>query len=161
QIQALEQQLCASPEGLRYFARYARMHTDLRLEVRSHQLSARVLEQIEQLVAEDGVRTAPAAGADMLRVPFTPAVRRVVWALAAVPAAILVVTLVARPFRKPASTASVRPPEPGTNAERFVRAIVPPPVVVPRTFRLTFDHDTDSPIHDANGLGTGLSARLP
>jgi hypothetical protein len=43
----------------------------------------------------------------------------------------------------------------------FVRAIVPPPVIQPRTFRLTFDHPTQGGILDANGMGTGLTYRLP
>src|SRR5439155_3713549 len=51
-ITELEQALRDHPEALRYFARYARLHTDLHLEVRSHRLSARVLDQIRQLECE-------------------------------------------------------------------------------------------------------------
>jgi hypothetical protein len=45
--------------------------------------------------------------------------------------------------------------------ERFVRAIVPSPVVRPRSLRLTFDQPADGGIRDAHGLGTGLTYRLP
>lgn len=55
----------------------------------------------------------------------------------------------------------VKPLEPGAGADQFVRAIVPPPVVVPRTLRLTFDQLVEGSIRDANGLGTGLTHRLP
>src|SRR5262249_34909628 len=34
---------------------------------------------------------------------------------------------------------TLRPLAPGSKEDRFVRAIVPPPVVLPRTLRLTFD----------------------
>jgi ferric-dicitrate binding protein FerR (iron transport regulator) len=44
---------------------------------------------------------------------------------------------------------------------RFVRAIVPPPVILPRTRRLTFDQRIEESLRDANGLGTGLTHRLP
>jgi hypothetical protein len=50
---------------------------------------------------------------------------------------------------------------PGAEAERFVRAIVPPPVIVPRTLRLRFDRASDGGIGDAAGQGTGLTHRLP
>lgn len=49
----------------------------------------------------------------------------------------------------------------GTGADRFVRAIVPPPVILPRTLRLTFDGALEASIRDATGLGTGLTQRLP
>jgi hypothetical protein len=47
------------------------------------------------------------------------------------------------------------------NNPQFVRAIVPPPVITPRTLRLTFDGDRPQSLHDANGVGTGLTHRLP
>ncbi len=53
----LDRSLREDPAGLRYFARYARMHTDLHLELRSHQLSSRVLEQIEMQSAAGGLST--------------------------------------------------------------------------------------------------------
>jgi hypothetical protein len=43
----------------------------------------------------------------------------------------------------------------------FVRAIVPPPVIRPRTLRLTFDRPAEGALRDAGGLGTGLTHRLP
>jgi len=51
--------------------------------------------------------------------------------------------------------------QPNPQGDRFVRAIVPPPVIVPRTLRLTFDGNADSSIADAEGLRTGLTHRLP
>jgi hypothetical protein len=48
-----------------------------------------------------------------------------------------------------------------TDAARFVRAIVPPPRIVPRVLRLTFDRASDGSLRDAAGLGTGLTHRLP
>ena len=53
-----------------------------------------------------------------------------------------------------------QPPGPG-GAGQFVRAIVPPPVIVPRTFRLAFDRPVEGTLGDANGLGIGLTHRLP
>ncbi len=44
---------------------------------------------------------------------------------------------------------------------QFVRAIVPPPVIRPRTLRLTFDREADDGIRDAAGRPTGLTHRLP
>jgi ferric-dicitrate binding protein FerR (iron transport regulator) len=43
----------------------------------------------------------------------------------------------------------------------FVRAIVPPPLLVPRTLALDFRRIVDGPIRDAAGRGTGLTHRLP
>jgi hypothetical protein len=45
--------------------------------------------------------------------------------------------------------------------DQFVRAIVPSPVIRPRTLRLPFDQPVEGGIRDANGLGTGLTHRLP
>jgi hypothetical protein len=45
--------------------------------------------------------------------------------------------------------------------DQFVRAIVPPPVVQPRTLRLTFDRSVERSICSADGSGTGLTHRLP
>jgi ferric-dicitrate binding protein FerR (iron transport regulator) len=47
------------------------------------------------------------------------------------------------------------------DAERFVRAIVPRPVLVPRARLLRFDGAVADSLRDANGLGTGLTHRLP
>jgi ferric-dicitrate binding protein FerR (iron transport regulator) len=50
--------------------------------------------------------------------------------------------------------------EPALRAD-FVRAIVPPPVIQPRTLRLTFDRPAGEGVRDVNGRGTGLTHRLP
>lgn len=42
----------------------------------------------------------------------------------------------------------------------FARAIVPPPVIRPRTLRLDFDRPVDGSLLDAEGLGIGLTRRL-
>jgi hypothetical protein len=60
-----------------------------------------------------------------------------------------------------AGKVTFRPVNPEAEADRFVRAIVPPPVVVPRTFRLTFDRLPEGGIRDAGGATTGLTHRLP
>ena len=49
----------------------------------------------------------------------------------------------------------------GAEAEQFVRAIVPPPVIVPRTLQLRFDQAVKDGIRDAHGSSTGLTHRLP
>ncbi len=49
----------------------------------------------------------------------------------------------------------------GAGADQFVRAIAPPPVVRPRTLRLTFDRADAGGVRDAEGRGTGLTHRLP
>jgi ferric-dicitrate binding protein FerR (iron transport regulator) len=52
--------------------------------------------------------------------------------------------------------------EPGDKAAaEFVRAIVPPPVIVPRSLRLTFERRGENGILDAGGVPTGLTHRLP
>jgi hypothetical protein len=43
----------------------------------------------------------------------------------------------------------------------FVRAIVPPPVIVPRELVLDFRHPAPNTLHDADGRGIGLTHRLP
>ncbi len=53
----------------------------------------------------------------------------------------------------------VRPVD--AEAKQFVRAIIPSPVIVPRTLRLRFDHVARDGIRDARGLCTGLTHRLP
>ncbi|HTK74574.1 MAG TPA: FecR domain-containing protein, partial [Gemmataceae bacterium] len=45
--------------------------------------------------------------------------------------------------------------------DQFVRAIVPPPVVTPRTLRLNFDRAIPETIADGAGQGIGLTHRLP
>ncbi len=56
---------------------------------------------------------------------------------------------------------TLRDAAPGGNEGRFVRAILPPPVVRPRTRRLTFDRPADGTLRAADGSGTGLTDRLP
>lgn len=43
---------------------------------------------------------------------------------------------------------------------RFARAIIPPPVIQPRSLRLDFGHPVDASIPDAGGNGVGLTRRL-
>jgi hypothetical protein len=50
--------------------------------------------------------------------------------------------------------------QPG-GSDAFVRAIVPPPVIVPRELLLDFRHPAPNCLHDAAGQGTGLTHRLP
>jgi hypothetical protein len=50
---------------------------------------------------------------------------------------------------------------PGTAPDQFVREIVPPPVIVPRTLRLAFDRAAPGSLGDSKGIGTGLTHRLP
>lgn len=59
-----------------------------------------------------------------------------------------------------AGKVTVQPIGPDGAAEQFVRAIVPPPVIRPRTFRRTFGSVGEG-VPDADGLGTGLTHRLP
>src|SRR5262249_58972209 len=47
--------------------------------------------------------------------------------------------------------------EPAARANQFVREIIPPPVVLPRTRYLTFNRSVEGSIHDSAGLGTGLT----
>lgn len=49
----------------------------------------------------------------------------------------------------------------GKGKEEFIRAIIPPPIVLPRIFRLTFDRSHPGSIRGADGTGTGLTHRLP
>jgi hypothetical protein len=46
-------------------------------------------------------------------------------------------------------------------ADGFVRAIRPRPVLRPRELLLSFDHDRPDGLRDRNGRGTGLTHRLP
>ncbi len=46
-------------------------------------------------------------------------------------------------------------------AEAFVRAIVPPPVIVPRELLIDFRRPVANSLCDATGKGTGLTHRLP
>lgn len=50
---------------------------------------------------------------------------------------------------------------PDVAADQFVRQIVPPPVIEPRTMNLMFGKGYDGTIADAQGMGTGMSHRLP
>ncbi|HYT92414.1 MAG TPA: FecR domain-containing protein [Gemmataceae bacterium] len=54
----------------------------------------------------------------------------------------------------------VQPVEPGVQAQGFVRAIMPAPVIVPRTLRLTFEQAVADSLLDGGGGGTGLTHRL-
>src|SRR5262249_57284776 len=56
---------------------------------------------------------------------------------------------------------TLNPLDPGVGADQFVRAIAPPPVILPRTLRLTFDRPLAGGVRDARGAGTGLTHRLP
>jgi ferric-dicitrate binding protein FerR (iron transport regulator) len=56
---------------------------------------------------------------------------------------------------------TVRPAQAPGAANEFVRAIVPPPVVLPRTLRLTFDSAAEGGVRDRAGLRSGLTYRLP
>jgi hypothetical protein len=60
-----------------------------------------------------------------------------------------------------AGKVTVRPAPPAGAADQYVRAIVPPPVVQPRTLRLTFDRAAEGGVRDAAAAGTGLTHRLP
>src|SRR5262249_37927113 len=51
----------------------------------------------------------------------------------------------------------IPPAEPA--ADQFVRAIVPPPVIVPRTLRVTFERTAEGGLRDVQGLATGLAHR--
>jgi hypothetical protein len=55
----------------------------------------------------------------------------------------------------------LHPAAPETRAGRFVREIVPAPVLVPRTLRVKFDGSEQHGLHDEAGRGTGLTHRLP
>ncbi len=59
------------------------------------------------------------------------------------------------------TSGTIRSIEPAAADSRYVRTIVPPPVIVPRTLRLPFDRAIDGTIQDRAGLGTGLVHRLP
>jgi hypothetical protein len=63
--------------------------------------------------------------------------------------------------RMAAGQVTVQPKRLGVSAEAFVRNIVPPPVIRPRTLHLSFDRAVRGTICDARGIGTGLSCRLP
>jgi ferric-dicitrate binding protein FerR (iron transport regulator) len=56
---------------------------------------------------------------------------------------------------------TIRPVPPAAAEGQFVRAIVPPPVIVPRTLHLAFRRPVESTLLDRTGLGTGLTHRLP
>jgi hypothetical protein len=60
--------------------------------------------------------------------------------------------------RLDASGVAVRPEG---AASRYVRAIVPPPVIVPRTMKLDFRKPVPGTLRDAAGRGTGVTHRLP
>jgi ferric-dicitrate binding protein FerR (iron transport regulator) len=60
-----------------------------------------------------------------------------------------------------AGTVAVRPDPPRDSAGQFIRAIVPPPVIVPRTLTLDFRRPAPGSLVDGVGQGTGLTLRLP
>jgi hypothetical protein len=298
-VRELEEHLGADELALRYFARYARLHTDLHLEVRSHQLSARVLEQIREPVPDRspsrhllsrsrlvlGLLTTAAAlliavgiawrlSSERSTPPESLADQAIAWLVNAQncrwadgvePAGNMLAGKVLKierglaevrfqcgarvvlegpaslellsgrsarlmrgklSARAPASVAgfeivspqgkvidlgtefgvevldtgatevyvfegkveafatdqgaaggvsltqnqgaritggqvTVQPAGPGAAPEQFVREIVPPPVIVPRTLQLTFHRAAEGTLLDAQGLGTGLTHRLP
>jgi hypothetical protein len=51
--------------------------------------------------------------------------------------------------------------EPHSDAVTYVRAILPPPVLTPRSLRLDFTRAVRGTVLDADGRGTGLAWRLP
>jgi len=59
------------------------------------------------------------------------------------------------------TSGTISPIEATAADSQFVRTIVAPPVIVPRTLRLGFDRALDKTIRDREGLGTGLTHRLP
>jgi hypothetical protein len=60
-----------------------------------------------------------------------------------------------------AGKVTLQPAGRSSGAGQFVRAIVPSPLIRPRTLRLTFDQPQEAGIREANGLATGLTHRLP
>jgi ferric-dicitrate binding protein FerR (iron transport regulator) len=64
----------------------------------------------------------------------------------------------AQTARIAAGTVTVRPE---AGPEGFIRAIVPPPVVTPRTVRLEFDRPATDGIRDDAGAPVGFTHRLP
>jgi ferric-dicitrate binding protein FerR (iron transport regulator) len=56
---------------------------------------------------------------------------------------------------------ALQPPAQAPDANQFVRAIVPPPKIVPQTMVLDFHQSVPGTLLDKNGLGTGLTHRLP
>jgi hypothetical protein len=56
---------------------------------------------------------------------------------------------------------ALRADPPRADADRFVRAIVAPPALVPRSLALDFRKPVPGSLRDVNGLGTGLTHRLP
>jgi hypothetical protein len=58
-------------------------------------------------------------------------------------------------------TVDREPRDPGQVAVKYVRAIVPPPIVTPQTIRLDFSQPFPGTILDAEGRGIGLTHRLP
>jgi hypothetical protein len=58
-------------------------------------------------------------------------------------------------------TVSVRPRGDGGDLGRYVRAIIPPPVVTPRARTLDFSAPVAETLFDADGRGIGLTHRLP
>jgi ferric-dicitrate binding protein FerR (iron transport regulator) len=60
-----------------------------------------------------------------------------------------------------ATGVALQPADKAPDAGQFVRAIVPPPRIVPRTFALDFRQAVRGTVLDASGTGTGLAYRLP
>lgn len=50
---------------------------------------------------------------------------------------------------------------PATDTSRYVRVIVPTPIIVPRTRTLNFRKSAEGTLTDKSGLGTGFTHRLP
>ncbi|HEV3162445.1 MAG TPA: FecR domain-containing protein, partial [Isosphaeraceae bacterium] len=58
-------------------------------------------------------------------------------------------------------TVALRPADARSNAGRFVRQIVPPPVITPKVVKLDFARPVPGTIQDVAGHGIGLTRRLP
>jgi hypothetical protein len=58
-------------------------------------------------------------------------------------------------------TVALQPHSSNGDAGRYIRAIVPPPLVTPRTLALDFSQAIDGTLQDAQGRGIGLTHRLP
>jgi ferric-dicitrate binding protein FerR (iron transport regulator) len=59
------------------------------------------------------------------------------------------------------TSGTIRPIEPTAADSQFVRTIVAPPVIVPRTLQLSFKQSIEATIRDRDGVGIGLRHRLP
>ena len=140
----LEERLCADAAARRHFARYSRLHTDLHLEVRARQASEQALDLISRQEKETSRQADQERGT---RGILISSLRRPLSLKALTAAACLLFALGAG-----GGLVMGRLGQDAHGRE---------PVLVPRTLRLTFDRSVADSIRDANGLGTGLTHRLP